>query len=263
MDFGLKFSKNEYYTSITGTSCLISAIGTDHFYAQLYKFLHEQLDFSNSSIIRYSTVEKPERISDQEYSPARERWLTLLVEKAFVLAPYYTAIQNGIEPGFYLIQECCPDDFFQSEYFDLIYSKAKVVSEGCFLVKVDKENTYAISVERLLSDKKFSTSDIRKLKALSPLISSIVKIHWLSSNYQPTPQESLEVHFEKFLGDTGGDQLSRREQQVAFLILKGHSAKSAARELDITVNTIREYRKRLYMKLNISSHGELFSMFFS
>ena len=45
------------------------------------------------------------------------------------------------------------------------------------------------------------------------------------------------------------------------LILKGHSNKSIAQLLEISVDTVKVYNKRFHTKLEISSQAELFSLF--
>jgi DNA-binding CsgD family transcriptional regulator len=48
---------------------------------------------------------------------------------------------------------------------------------------------------------------------------------------------------------------------VAVYILKGHSSKSLAREIDISPETVKIHRRNLYRKLGISSQSELFLKF--
>ncbi len=48
---------------------------------------------------------------------------------------------------------------------------------------------------------------------------------------------------------------------VVQLILRGHSAESIARNVDIVEGTIKNHRKSVYAKLGISSQRELFSQF--
>jgi DNA-binding NarL/FixJ family response regulator len=67
----------------------------------------------------------------------------------------------------------------------------------------------------------------------------------------------MELAFERF----GQDTLSPREQMVVQLILRGHSAHSIARSLEIAEGTVKNHRKSIYAKLGISSQQELFSRF--
>lgn len=55
--------------------------------------------------------------------------------------------------------------------------------------------------------------------------------------------------------------LTEREREAAQMVLRGHSVKSTAREMNISPETVRMHRKNLYLKLGISSQSELFAQF--
>ncbi len=59
----------------------------------------------------------------------------------------------------------------------------------------------------------------------------------------------------------GRDHLSKRECEVGQLILKGHSSKSIARLLNISIDTVKVHNKRFHTKLDVSTQAELFSLF--
>ena len=59
----------------------------------------------------------------------------------------------------------------------------------------------------------------------------------------------------------GAGVLTRRERQISQLLLRGHSSKSVARELDIAPGTVMVHKRNLFAKLGISSQYELFSLF--
>ena len=58
-----------------------------------------------------------------------------------------------------------------------------------------------------------------------------------------------------------GQGLTLRENEVAQLMLGGHSSKAIAQRLQISVETVRVHKKHLYCKLGINSQSELFSVF--
>lgn len=55
--------------------------------------------------------------------------------------------------------------------------------------------------------------------------------------------------------------LSNREMSLAALIAKGHSSKSAARELQITEGSVRVYLNRIYSKLKVANRLQLAILF--
>jgi len=57
------------------------------------------------------------------------------------------------------------------------------------------------------------------------------------------------------------EKLSEREQEVVNLITQGYSYKMIAEKCDISINTVREYIKRIYTKLQINSRGQLFALY--
>ena len=59
----------------------------------------------------------------------------------------------------------------------------------------------------------------------------------------------------------GAEVLTAREQEIATLILKGHSSRSIAELTGTTEGTVKIHRKNLYRKLRISSQSELLAMF--
>ena len=56
--------------------------------------------------------------------------------------------------------------------------------------------------------------------------------------------------------DTRIDALTDREREVLHLLLAGHTAKSAATELDLSVHTVNDYLREARRKLGVSSSRE-------
>jgi DNA-binding CsgD family transcriptional regulator len=56
-------------------------------------------------------------------------------------------------------------------------------------------------------------------------------------------------------------QLTPRERDIVSLILQGHPTVSIARHLGLARGTVKNHRRRLYRKLDITSERELFLTF--
>jgi len=54
--------------------------------------------------------------------------------------------------------------------------------------------------------------------------------------------------------------LSRRQAEVALLILQGHSSPSIGLHLGVSPQTVKVFRKQLYARCGISSQAELFGL---
>ena len=55
--------------------------------------------------------------------------------------------------------------------------------------------------------------------------------------------------------------LTPREIEITALVLQGHSSGSISRHLSIAPGTVKNHRKSIYQKLDVSSQSELFAMF--
>jgi DNA-binding CsgD family transcriptional regulator len=96
---------------------------------------------------------------------------------------------------------------------------------------------------------------------LLALVAALVKQQRWPDSLQSTPQD-MHAHMDKVMAMFGSSTLTPRERDVVRLILRGYPSKSVARELNISTQTEQVHRKNIYQKLGISSHSELFTLFF-
>jgi len=93
-----------------------------------------------------------------------------------------------------------------------------------------------------------------------PLVLRVLKIWW--QQRENTASDDYLCHsIETALDHFGDSVLTCREGEIIRSMLKGHSIKSLARQLDISIDTVKHHRKNIYTKLAISSQSELFDLF--
>ena len=85
------------------------------------------------------------------------------------------------------------------------------------------------------------------------LSSSLVEQH--SPGYLEGDAEVALVSFAR------ANKLSPREREIVKLTLRGYPTSGIARKLELTVGTVKNYKHRLYDKLDITSEREVFSRF--
>lgn len=71
-------------------------------------------------------------------------------------------------------------------------------------------------------------------------------------------QTDVKEFFEQFYN---AYHLSPRERQLVEKTLRGYSMPMIAEKLDLSLGTVRNYKQRLYAKLDITSEREIFSLF--
>ena len=239
----------------------------------LDRSLEALVQYDISVIFAYPDQAEPLYLHDGFRGHAPGGALDAYIKGAYLLDPFFTACSAGILPGIYRMRELAPDHFFQGEYFNswevhpcISMESGSLAEEIGFMVRLPAGFMSAYSLMRNNDNVAFIAEDLAALRLVEPVIRQAISHRWrdlrhdAAQNAAPawsTKGEMMELAFERF----GVDLLSAREQMVVQLILRGHSAHSIARSLEIAEGTVKNHRKSIYAKLGISSQQELFSMF--
>ena len=121
----------------------------------------------------------------------------------------------------------------------------------------------AISLERTPALPPYNPQDKSSLEAIAGTVAALVRKQWpggLSTGV--VADTDLHTQVQKVLRQFGSSVLTPREREVVQLVLRGYPSKAVAKELGISNQTEQVHRKNIYQKLGLSSHNELFSLFF-
>ena len=143
--------------------------------------------------------------------------------------------------------------------------KAQLVDDAYYILEPEEgvKLSLAIGREGLLQG--YSDDELVLMRQIQPVVEAFVLRYWqqlcvdqqFSVPERPGIREQVEAAFTNF----GRSMLTEREREVAHLLLRGHSSKSAAKKLDISPDTVQMHRKNMYAKLDLTSQSELFSLF--
>ncbi len=226
------------------------------------------------AVVGFPTDSRPRLLADitrDSVEPEKRGDLANYINGAYLLDPFYEAAQEFIPSGLYRLNEVAPDDFQESEYFRQYYRYSNLLDEVGFLLAVKDEDDSIVGGRQagylhlsLARIESYAESEVEALRTIAPWLLAILEQHWGATLAQ---QPQLEVSLHKQLSDAlrnfGSSLLTEREREVANLLLHGHSSKSMALKLDISMETVKVHRRNLYSKLDISSQSELFSLFLS
>jgi len=142
---------------------------------------------------------------------------------------------DGLE-GLKIIRSCAPDTLVlmltvfddDEKIFQAIYNGARG-----YLLKNTPHSKIIEAIQELF-------------RGGAPITSSIARK--ILEMFSRTPANSSEVN-----------KLSTREQQTLQLLMNGNSYKMIAAQLDISLETVRTYIKRIYEKLHVHSASEAIS----
>jgi DNA-binding CsgD family transcriptional regulator len=115
---------------------------------------------------------------------------------------------------------------------------------------------YSLNLYRGTTRGPFTEADLACLDALAPLLASLIRRHYrlhhgvtLPAAQRPSDEEAAVLA-----------PLSERERQLCLYLLRGHTLKTAAAELEIALSTAETYRKRAYAKLGVPSKARLVAL---
>ncbi len=200
---------------------------------------------------------------DYSYSSEeRERY----VDGPYLLDPFYNAFIEGVEPGCHSMKDLAPPDFKSSKFYTDYYAPWGESSEVAFTVPVDDMTSGHVSLTRSQGNSHFTPSEIRALNQMTPMVQAVMKRIWQQIRPEIQSSDRFNIDFHVRMSQAfrmfGTSVLTDRESEITHFLLKGHSAKSIARLLEISPGTVRNHMKSIYAKLEISSQSELFGLFF-
>lgn len=242
---------------------LLENLDKNEFWNELRQLIGLYVPYDLASVFSYYQDYQPVRIVDLTPSAARDRLHFTLLRGAYLIGPYYNRlVATDTNSGFYPFSEIAPDAIKETEYYRVYYSEKKVVDEGMFLAHLGPRKFVGFLIERKAPAKEFSEREVDDLNMIAPVVCRMIELHYRNADPADSgDHERFDEHFSRAFNKFGSNFLTPREKHIAHLILRGHSSKSGARELNISPNTERVHRRRLYEKLGIASQQELFWLF--
>jgi len=253
------FASNEWQQSLAS---LVNSVGESHFCRLLADACQEITGYESTVISQFTAHSMPAYVYDN-LSPELSAFYHRNLSAEYLLDPFYTLFENRAPGGVYRLHEIAPDNFFKSPVYKKYYEPSHLSDETSVFTKLSEDRYLLLDMGNRIKPR-VSQFKIRQLKAFFPVIESLCLKHEQIIGERHNESEGnvmMGAPLDRAFQNFGKDHLSNRESEVIQLILKGHSNKSIARLLEISVDTVKVYNKRFHLKLNISSQAELFSLF--
>lgn len=246
----------------------IDSIGDEGFHDSLISALRKLVDIDYSVVFGYYNEEIPLCLAHTYSAKQKVIFVDDYIKGPYLLDPFFKACSRKVNSGLYRLRDIAPDRFYQSEYYRSYYIRTGLAEEICYIFYLPSGPAAVISLMRSEEHSRFSAREFRLLEKVSPIVTSMARRQWQdvadkfrSATDVPGGQNNHSL-IEKTLGELFGNRITPRETQVIAQVLEGYSSEAIAKSLGITVGTVRIHRRNIYAKLNISSHQELFSIFF-
>lgn len=243
----------------TALAASIRALGEPDFPRHLIAALGHLVRIDCSLVLVFRGDAQPLLLFDDTAHAWRANTVSEYLRAAYLLDPFWIAACNGIDSGVYRLADLAPDGFTEGEYYSAYYARGHVEDEICLLERIDDETTIVLSLERREGGGTFSKPDLAESELV---VRALLAAHWRVTrrNVRDFPS-AVTASVRRAYLEFGTSLLSPRECEVVRLLLEGHSTRSLAVRLGISPGTAKVHRERIYSKLGISQHAELFRLF--
>lgn len=238
---------------------LIPAAGSDAFPGKLVAMLRELVPVDDASVIVYPARDLPTVEYFEVHEDGEGSNLDVFVKGAFLLDPYYLAATRDNQFGVFRLRDLSPSGFKDSEYYKTYYRNSGFQDECGFVIPIGTEGFVNIAMGKTAARATFTKSERKVLEDVYPAVESLCQQHWTANGSEEGINLRAQLH--SALESFGSSLLTERETQVINLVLHGHSTKTVADKLSISMETVKLHRKHAYAKLEVSSQAELFYLF--
>ncbi len=181
--------------------------------------------------------------------------------------PFYAFWRAHREGGVASLRQILPPAE-RAGYYRRVFQRrqAKIDDELGLFLPGEAAGSLGLFLER--SRGAFSAAERRLAEAVAPALSGLYLAHRRVAGKavaDGAPQRSRNPEAVGALArsavETSGTALTRREKEIVALILEGHPSAGIAERLGISRGTVKNHRRRIHRKLDITSERELFVTF--
>jgi DNA-binding CsgD family transcriptional regulator len=241
-------------------------VGRDEFYRALLAALRAALRADLSMLMRYSRRGSPEYLIHEGLQPEH---MAMYLRGLYRVDPIYRFCRRAKARGVKALAAMCAPAERSSEYFNVFLRLTGMADDLAILLPAGAGCSIGLVYERRFA---FRPGEVAAIRALFPVIESLHALHLRFGRARPRrPQGQPQVRggapglmplaFNAALSAFLREQLTPRERDIVHLVLAGYPSSKIAERLNLSLNTIKNHRKRMYAKLDITTERELFLHF--
>ena len=244
-------------------TAVVDALHSPAFAAALVRLIQQQVAFDCALLL--GVGQRPVYLHDN-LSHQRALLFDRYLTSHFSQDPFMQALEQGLGAGVWTLAQVSKGRL-DPEYRHHFYQATGWQEEVGLILPVRDGFTLMLFLGRLDKRQALRPDERARLEALFPLVHSLCRQQWreavplLAQNPARPDGADLKATVEQAIASVGGESLTRRERQVASLLLQGLDTEAIAVELGIGSGTVKNHRKHLYGKLRLGSRAELFSLF--
>lgn len=243
----------------TQLATVIDSLQANDFSSVLMHWLHDTVQFDGFVILGYPESGELAVYHDGAPEVDHVSCNTEYRGGMWLLSPLYLHARQGYK-GFFHISDISGVDFKSSDFYTRYYLNVDINDHVAFITENGAGEAMVVSIERSSALPSFTPDEHHRLRDLEPLITSLVSKNWPGQDRQQSVKQTFNNNDDRELLKLVCDKgLTPREEEVLLAMLKGLPNKLIARELDISVETVKVYCKNILRKFGAGSRGEIFA----
>lgn len=253
------FDSSEWHTVVGD---LIGAKSADELAARLSDALDLLVRHEGTCLIAFRGDRAPEVLHHTLEPEGRRHYLDRYLAGPYLLDPLYQLALDADRPVACRFRDKVPDRFRSSEYYRQYCERTHLLDEMDYFTGLDDGSALALVVGR--RTRRFSRVELDRLDTVAPTVVACldeIGARRADSADHAAVDDGLHGRLTECFDRFGEAVLTDREREISQLLLRGHSSKSVARELEIAPGTVMVHKRNLFAKLGISSQYQLFSLF--
>jgi DNA-binding CsgD family transcriptional regulator len=259
----IRDDRREFFEQL---SVLVEECTRDSFPKMLTEFMRVWIPIAEISVLEFRKNMQPivvYRYGEESY----DHDMKIYIGGMYLLDPFYLAFEAADQRGVLHIKRDGIEDVSDSKVYRNYFNYMRSRNEVGTLHEVGDDACIHLSIFLNDKDEDQIERTIGVLHDIEPMITTLFKMYYRAHSEdtgeggQEQPRQQLHRQIVNSLMLFGSDVLTKRELTVVQNLLRGHSAKSMARILNITPGTISIHRSNIYRKMNVTSQAELSSMF--
>ncbi len=232
---------------------VLSGIGTPHFAASCLAAMQRVLPATFCTVFAIGTSGRFETVSAaSSYGSTAERTSARYIEERFDrLDPHMAWLAARARPhqAQRWIGHHRGDELADAAYRAACYGEVGIRERASVLLLQPAGQRAAVSFYRSLAQPEFDAADFALIEAHAALLAEATAAHGRSA---VVAREAVDPGMAPRLLS-----LSRREREVIGHLLAGHTAKEAARVMDVGLTTVRTHQYRAFRRLGVRTLKDL------
>ena len=251
-------------------AAIIEALGSPGFSPALADYLRILLPCSHLIILGCRRGKHPIYLYDA-IPHTREYLFQRYLTDAYLNDPFYQHSLQNNRDAVLTLGQVCDQDHQRQRYRQQFCWQTGVYDELCLCTHLDEDRWILLFTGQTGEDSTRHMKQQHELQSESAILHALIRQQWAGRSSGDNPgllqssamadksefRQALQVAMYSF----GEALLTPKERAITLLIVQGYDSADIAQLEGIALGTVKNHRKSIYRKLNVSSLSELYQLF--